>query len=354
MLYLRTNRTFKMIIRSYYTLSPSLRKTWKEFEQSEGSLSPFLHLDYISNIYKQVRLLGIWRGAFPIFYCVQSEKGETLLIAPLVKLLLASSYRMLADIRGCGSSDFLYHPKLTEEERTECLKALFQKLGNKWHLRRLPADSLLKAYLDTHAQTIKTRGCCRIPITNYETWFGSLSPSVRQNIRTAYNRLKRDNHSFELSIFGKYNFCIKSSEKELKQAKEESLDLYIQRQITKYQNTGFLTTPIKKLAYNFLKHDSKSLYHNPNSITVILRIDNKIAAYMGCLYSHDQSIIIVPRLAIDEQFRFYSPGYVMLHEFIKLLSTDTQVRILDLSRGVEKYKTDLGGQVYDTFNMKSK
>lgn len=347
------NKTFMLVAKNYYTLTPLLVKAWGEFERSGIAVSPFLHLDYIRNICRQVRILDVWRGAIPVFCCVESAKGGILLIAPLVKLMFVSSYRMLADIRGCGSSDFLYHPKLTQEERLECLKILFEKIGKKWHLRRIPAGSVLNVFLEKRMRSVRTIKCCRIPVAEYETWFASLSSSVRQNVRTAYNRLKRDGHLFELSIVGKAAICSEASEEEFGRVKEESLELYIKRQITKYQKVGLLSILIKKFAYNFLKHDSKSLYYNSNSITVVLRVDGKVAAYMGCLLSHDGKHIVVPRLAIDDQYKFYSPGYVMLCELLKYLSLNTQVEMLDLSRGVEKYKTDLGGQVYETLNMKS-
>lgn len=36
---------------------------------------------------------------------------------------------------------------------------------------------------------------------DYEVYFKSLSPSVRQNIRTSYNRIEKDGHTYELDVF---------------------------------------------------------------------------------------------------------------------------------------------------------
>lgn len=59
----------------------------------------------------------------------------------------------------------------------------------------------------------------------------------------------------------------------------------------------------------------------------------------------------MPRLAIDDNYRFYSPGYVLLAETLKYLGANTEVHELDLSRGEEKYKLDLGGTPYKTTDI---
>lgn len=338
-----------MIVKNYYTLSSKLKNAWIEFEKQAES--PFVYLDYVRYIYQQQRLLGYIRGVVPFFRCIESSEGEILLIAPLIKHALSSDYRMMTDIRGCGCSDFLYNPRLSDNERRNCLELLINTLGNKWHLRRIPSDSLLGEQLGKNSRHIKTTACCRIYVRDYNEWFSSLSSSVRQNIRTAYNRLKRDGHTFEITVAGNA-FDNARPVEAFNKIKEESLELYINRQTSKYHKAGLLTLWFKKAVFRIIKHDSKSLYNNRNSITVLLRIDGKAAAYMGCLMSYDKKQIVVPRLAIDDTFRFYSPGYVMICELMRHIH-DCGVEILDLSRGVEKYKTDLSGSLYDTFNIKN-
>lgn len=48
-------------------------------------------------------------------------------------------------------------------------------------------------------------------------------------------------------------------------------------------------------------------------------------------------------LAIDMEYSFYSPGYVLLCETMKYVIPNTSIRNIDLCRGTEKYKTDMGG-----------
>ena len=62
-----------------------------------------------------------------------------------------------------------------------------------------------------------------------------------------------------------------------------------------------------------------------------------------------QEEIQIPRLAIDSEYSFYSPGYLMVCETLKWLMINSDIQTLDLMRGGEKYKLDLGGQKYITY-----
>ena len=53
--------------------------------------------------------------------------------------------------------------------------------------------------------------------------------------------------------------------------------------------------------------------------------------------------IVFPYVAIDSTFATYSPGKLMIGESIKYLQKNTTIRGLDLSRGDERYKVEMGG-----------
>ncbi|MBR0256652.1 MAG: GNAT family N-acetyltransferase, partial [Synergistaceae bacterium] len=76
-------------------------------------------------------------------------------------------------------------------------------------------------------------------------------------------------------------------------------------------------------------------------------IDGDIAAFM---YGYDNRRIMsveIPRLAINDKFRFYSPGLLLVNETVKILM-EKGYRSLNLCRGTEKYKFDMGGSEYMT------
>lgn len=60
----------------------------------------------------------------------------------------------------------------------------------------------------------------------------------------------------------------------------------------------------------------------------------------------DNDSFVIPRLSINDEFARYSPGYLLINEAIKWFSANSNIRIIDLSEGAEKYKLDLGGIVY--------
>lgn len=105
---------------------------------------------------------------------------------------------------------------------------------------------------------------------------------------------------------------------------------------------------IRSIFVKYLRHDNYSLYNNDNSVLSVLYIEGEPAAMFNGVLSKNQDRIVIPRLAINNDFKFYSPGYILIIESIKYIVTETKIRHLDLCRGTEQYKTDLGGSIYST------
>ena len=91
-----------------------------------------------------------------------------------------------------------------------------------------------------------------------------------------------------------------------------------------------------------------------NAVNATLYLNGVVAAcFMGSLnYSKDR--VVIPRLAISADFRKYSPGYVLLCECMKYVLSKTSIQHIDLCRGTEKYKSDLGGSKYLTLFVEIK
>lgn len=60
---------------------------------------------------------------------------------------------------------------------------------------------------------------------------------------------------------------------------------------------------------------------------------------------------VVPRLSINDEFGFYSPGMLLLNETVKHFIAETDVRHLDLSQGEEPYKYKMGGEAHRTHSF---
>ena len=87
-----------------------------------------------------------------------------------------------------------------------------------------------------------------------------------------------------------------------------------------------------------------------NSYDFKFYIGKDLAAFMMGLESENKEVII-PKLAIDSNFSKYSPGKLMINETVKYLISNSNIRTLDLSKGSEKYKYDMGGTEHINYDF---
>lgn len=87
----------------------------------------------------------------------------------------------------------------------------------------------------------------------------------------------------------------------------EIMDVYLGRQRGKYGNHNGIARVIYSFFYKHLKHDSVSLKQNENAIHFVFYVNNEIAAFFSGLKTNHGDRIVVPRLAINDKYQFYSP-----------------------------------------------
>lgn len=218
----------------------------------------------------------------------------------------------------------------------DALSLLKRELGAVEFIKIKDGDPLL----DYCQSKPNTTTCVEIPFdAGHDAWFRSLSSSVRQNLRTSYNRLTTDGLEYQFEVFSgatRFQFTTK-----------EIIALYCQRHAQRY---GIATSRLKRW---FLEHQSfATRYYRDadNAYTALLRINGQPAAFLSGLYNSDT--LTVPRLSINEDFRRYSPGMILCNETIRHLSATTGIRTLDLSQGQEQYKFKLGGKCYLLYRFK--
>lgn len=179
---------------------------------------------------------------------------------------------------------------------------------------------------------------------NYEEYFKSLSKHVRQNVRTAYNRVARDGFEIKFNLYEDYSFNPKKC-KEVKTVFERYMNVYTHRQNRRYKNG------IKKIAKGILikyfKYDYESAFYS-FSMLADITINGEVAAMAKCHKDLNQRQIIIPMLAINEDLYTYSPGIILVNELAKYVSASNNINCISLGRGDEKYKYDMGGINYTT------
>lgn len=317
----------------------SLRNSWNELVKGNSDLTPFQYYDYNRNLYIDRWFNIVSKRTIPIFLVVYDE-GNVIMIAPLKKTV-RNCYFMLGDIQGCGVTDFIYK-KTTSKDLLYQGIDLILNYCKKINIGRICENSpVYKYFLE------RVNGCgemtdtlVNIPLpSSYDEYFSLLSKHSRQNIRTSYNRINKDNINLSLKI-------LQSGEITIKDWKAINA-IYTKRQHETYNAGGFGL----KLKNLFLKHDSMSLRYNSNAfIGILLYNDSPVAVLMG-LKTTSENKLVVPRLAIDASYSHYSPGNQLINECIRYLIEKTEVRNLDLSRGTEKYKYVMGGVEYYTKNF---
>ncbi len=321
-----------------------LEKAWRSMEEQDDTLSPFLYFDYLKYIFQYTAYRNLMYS--PAIVCVESSNGEILMIAPMKKNICNGKLKMLGDIQGCGTADFLFCPDLPDEIARECIKLFIKEAGTKFKLGRINENSLINSWL-TQYETSKSSEhlCVKIKFTeDVDLHLKGLSSSVKQNLRTAYNRMKRDKVEYELRVWLPGSHIEHS-------IKERIMQLYLKRLLGKYKRYkvgNLFYKTYKTIFYKYIKHDTYSLYELSNSFHAALFTQGKLMCFMSGFTNHKKTKVVIPRLAIDDTYKFYSPGYMLICETMKRLATDTTIREIDLSRGIEKYKTDLGGELYHT------
>lgn len=123
----------------------------------------------------------------------------------------------------------------------------------------------------------------------------------------------------------------------VKKQYKKVLDLYITRHRIRY---GVTYSPFKEYLLKNHHFATQNYIYHKKAITFILYIGNEIAAFMSGVIIK-QGIYIVPRLSIDEKYKFYSPGILLINDVVRYFSqtNDLNVNAIDLSE--EKKNTNL-------------
>lgn len=314
-----------------------VKEEWVHLFEVTPEVSPFLQYDAFAIAWKYFYpyyITGRCRPKIAQFV----DAGKTIALIPLTVRI--NSAQLFGSPNGFNESGVLF-------ENQDILPHCFRLLHE-----RFSSVELIKVDERSPIAEFRPEGCTGIANVaisfgdDFDAYFKSLSSSVRQNIRTSYNRLEKDGHTYELDVYTNHELT-KSDKKGKHLPINDIINLYCSRHEQRY---GVKTSVLKKW---FLKNQNfATLFYRKsvNAMTFYLTIDNTPAAFMSGLWCRDR--LIIPRLSINENFKRYSPGMVMVCESIKYLISQTSISVLDLSQGEEKYKYNLGGKVHYSYKFK--
>lgn len=323
-----------MTIKKIYNIQ-TIKKDWLSLQDSGALNSPFQEYEYIKLSYKLFFPYCIHRKYLAMFYAFY-EDGVCVMILPLVKYLKGRSAELFANEDGLNYCDVLVQDK---KYILPALKLLANEHNYLYCNKVLESSLLYSISKDLNVDNKTINNVCISFGEDYSVYNKSLSKSTRQNLRTAYNRLDTDGRNIELKV-------LYGGDKSLDY--KPFLTLYCQRHSTRY---NVQTNRLKKWFLLHLNFSTVNYIKNHNGLTIALYIDGKLASFMSGMLGR-QNEYVVPRLSINDEYGFYSPGMILINEAIKYFMSNTSVRHLDLSLGEEPYKYKMGGTVHYTHSFK--
>ncbi len=176
MLSLKTTSSFK-----------SISKEWERLYKITPDVSPFLNPDAMSICVKYFYPYYIVNRCIPLFLLFY-EHGSIKAIAPMLKYSNGKT-ELFGFANGFNESGMLFE---SEGILPECIRLIKETYGEALFLK-IDERSPLATFAQ---QDVHSTSNAEIRFGNdFDEYFKNLSKSVRQNVRTAYNRLSSDDNT---------------------------------------------------------------------------------------------------------------------------------------------------------------
>ncbi|MBP5227917.1 MAG: GNAT family N-acetyltransferase [Kiritimatiellae bacterium] len=287
-----------------------------------------------------------WIRPFRV-YAVRDMRGVAL-CAPLHRDEDGTWTVVSDDINELDYVDFLYAKRTPSELKAAFRAAMSRMAGDgivnvTW--RYLAEDSITADLLNGWPhQMIQRIQNVRVDFPDgADAHACSLGRNTRGNIRKTRNRLRRDGRRTSLAFYSNVGIGGDMKAHEASVLLRRCREIYVARQKSRYGHSGWM-------ARLFFCHGSYIALSIPGdySFVAAFEIDGGIGAYMEGYVNLSRKALEVPRIAINDTFKRYSPGLLLVLETLRWLEANSAIRTIDLCRGDERYKLELGGTSYVT------
>lgn len=341
----------------YYSMSDFrlLENLWRELESGVDMtyFQTYAWYEMLWNLNKNIK-----DKRFEIIFVAVKQEEKVIIIAPLwvVKKTFGKYNRKGFYLFGRGGwSDYLnfIYKDLNETAVTFLLEKLKDKFRlTDFYFENLPESTKLYELIgpNCNEDDISSQLCVGLSIDGLQSdqYLRLLSKQSRQNIRTANNRLARDGKTLV------YNFC--DSDINL-----DEFTAYRSMRVTKKNDWGgktlkwriinFISTKILGRGwYKFAEYAPYS--HDKNSIFMTAKTpDGELCASFNYGVSPDGRSIVLMGVSTNPLYSKYSPGILLLYNFINKTIETNRYDYIDFTRGNESYKFALGGKEHTIFNL---
>lgn len=303
---------------------------------------------------------------YEVVFAEVDSDNQPLLIAPLL-MMKDNSYHNKP--KGCyffgdqGWSD--YCNLIYKDFDADAVDFLFNSLKTKYGIGRINLSNLkeetsLYGYLIKMGKVVKddVTVCVSLDFpSSVEEYNQLLSKSARQNIRTARNRAAKDGLSLE--------FCHDEQYTDVKE-----FLLYYQRRAEERDRKAVQTMSRGGgiFALHVLAHFFRSLYHkltdffapeytpfeddvNSHFMTIRNAENGELMAGINYGISTNRGEIVVMAVSLNEKYKRYSPGMLILYDYITAQIQKQELYTIDFTRGQENYKYVLGGAAHNNHSI---
>lgn len=220
-----------------------------------------------------------------------------------------------------------------------------------YFLEQIKEDAQSYQYLKKRFTLNKdySRTCVKLDIDNLteEEYWNSLSKSVRQNIRTAINRCKKDNIQLKVKVDDSdvvLQNCVDMREKRvrIKHDKEGRSRSFLAKVKCKI---------ISWLRFKFPLYLAMSEDANAHFLSVYA--NDWLCAFFQYGKDERRCEIVVMSAGVEDEYTRYSPGLLGIYNYVlEQIREGYKIHTIDFTRGDEKYKYDVGGKSHFIHSIK--
>lgn len=168
-----------------------------------------------------------------------------------------------------------------------------------------------------------------------EEYHRILSKNSRQNLRTANNRLKKDGENLIFNFDDQQidrNRCLEIREAKLSVTYSKLPLIY-----------RYKYKILNRLRYHF-NNFVPITYYSEGKVMTACDEGGKLRAFFYYGFDIEKTRIRVMAAGTDLEYARYSPGMLLMYNFIINSIQEGKIREIDFTRGDEKYKFSLGGE----------
>lgn len=240
-----------------------------------------------------------------------------------------------------GWSDYLN--VVYDDCPSEAFKVIFDYVTDNWQIRKFCLEQLkehtrfyqyVSSSFNIDKDFITTCVNLFIPENN-EAYNKLLSKNSRQNIRTAHNRLVKDGLNIRFNFMDKPNLEIckrMRAKRVVKKNRAKSLVDWLRKKKREIKARMEIDFP------SYLP-----FYADEESHFMSAYINDELAAFFNYATDVNHSEILLMAVGTNEKYIRYSPGVLLIYEYVNSQIKSQIIKNLDFTRGNEPYKYHLGG-----------